>query len=127
MSWIRRQQDIASLFAVWALLLQILLGPIGMATHAFGATSLGGIICTSRGLVSGPGASIPKPGGKHDDCFGCAHACRTACGMTPATASSASDAKLGNLQAACLAFMGRRDGVMNVETQSEVCSRAPPS
>ena len=38
MTWLRRQQDIASLFAVWALLFQVLLGPFAMAGHAFGAT-----------------------------------------------------------------------------------------
>ncbi len=48
MSWLRRQQDIASLFAVWALLFQVLLGPFAMAGHAFGATSVSGFMCTTR-------------------------------------------------------------------------------
>ena len=124
MNWLRRQQDIASLFAVWALLFQVLLGPFAIAGHAFGATSLGGIICTTRGLVS-PGATLPKQTGYKDDCVGCSHSCRTACGMTPVGALASDVIGLGTSQAACLTD-GGGDPAISVEPQSESCSRAPP-
>lgn len=125
MSWLRRQQDIASLLAVWALLFQVLLGPFAMAGHAFGATSLGGIICTTRGLVS-PGATLPKQTRHNDDCVGCSHACRTACGMTPIAVSASYEIGLRNLQAFCQTH-GQNDPAIGVEPQSEFCSRAPPA
>src|SRR6476619_7151641 len=101
MNWLRRQQDIASLFAVWALLFQVLLGPFAMAGHAFGATSLGGIICTTRSLAS-PGATLPKQTKHNDDCgVGCIHACRTACSVTPPGASNAIGPRSSH--ASCLA------------------------
>jgi hypothetical protein len=125
MNWLRRQQDIASLFAVWALLFQVLLGPFAIAGHAFGATSLGGIICTTRGLVS-PGATLPKQTGHKDDGVGCSHSCRTACGMTPVGALASDVIGLGTSQAACLTD-GGGDPTISVEPQSESCSRAPPA
>jgi len=126
MSWLRRQQDIASLFAVWALLFQVLLGPFAVAGHAFAGTSLaGGIICTTRGLVAGPGTMLPKENRQHDDCFGCSHSCRTACGMTPIAASSAIGA-WSSTPALTNAVMWQGDCVTSKMMEFESCSRAPP-
>jgi hypothetical protein len=94
-----------------------------MAEHAFGATSLGGIICTTRGLSS-PGAALPKQTRHNDDCgVGCIHACRTACGMTPAEALASNAIELG---ASCLTDE-RTDPLIGPPPQSESCSRAPPA
>lgn len=124
MNWLRRQQDIASLFAVWALLFQVLLGPFAMAGHAFGATSLGGIICTTRGLVGGAGTTLPKQSRQHDDCVGCGHACRTVCGMTPIAVSAADEIRPGSFRAS---YLAERELAVNVEAQFEFCSRGPPT
>ena len=126
MSWLRRQQDIASLFAVWALLFQVLLGPFAMAGHAFGATSLGGIICTTRGQIDGLGTLLPKQPRHNDDCgVGCSHACRTACGMNPVAASDA--VGFESSRASCLTDWRDDDSAIRVIPQSESCSRAPPA
>jgi hypothetical protein len=125
MTWLRRQQDIASLFAVWALLFQVLLGPFAMAGHSFGATSLDGIICTTRGLAS-PAATLPKQTRHNDDCgVGCIHACRTACGMTPAGALASNAIGPGSSHTSCLPE-GRGKPAISAQSQSEFCSRAPP-
>jgi hypothetical protein len=127
MGWLRRQQDIASLFAVWALLLQALLGPIGLATHAAAATSLAGaIICTTRGPVSGLGTSIPKPNRQQNDCAPCSHACRTACSFS-SFATAADDETPLPFQTRS-ADTGRYggDNIVSMDTPSEFCSRAPP-
>ena len=124
MSWLRRQQDIASLFAVWALLFQVLLGPFAMAGHAFGATSLGGFICTTRGLVT-PGT--PSKQTRHNDCPGCSHTCRIACGASPAMA--AAPAVTSPLPTLALVGDVRPDGVENLansDWRSDFQSRAPP-
>jgi len=126
MSSLRRQQDIASLFAVWALLFQVLLGPFAMAGHAFGATSLGGIICTTRGLVAGPGTTLPKQNRQHDDGFGCSHSCKTACGMTPIATPSAIGA-WSSTPALTNAVMWQGDYVTSRMMEIESCSRAPPN
>jgi hypothetical protein len=127
MGWLRRQQDIASLFAVWALLLQALLGPIGMATHAAAATSLaGGIICTTRGPVSGLGTSIPKPNRQQNDCPGCSHACRTACSFSSFAIASGSATPLPFQAYGAVAGRHGGDYFVSADSQSEFCSRAPP-
>jgi len=126
MSWLRRQQDIASLFAVWALLFQVLLGPFAMAGHAFGATSLGGAMCTTRGLVADPGATLPKQT-RHNDCPGCSHACRTACGASPAMAAAPAVTTL--LPTLSLVRIIRTRGAENLigaDWRSDFQSRAPP-
>jgi hypothetical protein len=127
MSWLRRQQDIASLFAVWALLFQVLLGPFAMAGHAFGATSLGGgIICTTRGLIAGPGTTLPKQT-RHNDCPGCSHSCRIACGASPAMA--AAPAITTPPPTLALVRDVRLYGVENLASadwRSDFQSRAPP-
>jgi len=126
MTWLRRQQDIASLFAVWALLFQVLLSPFAMAGHAFGATSLGSIICTTR-VPSSPGATLPKQARHNEDCgVGCIHACRTACGMTPMGALVSAAIGAGSSHASRLADR-RGTAPISAQSQSEFCSRAPPS
>jgi hypothetical protein len=127
MSWLRRQQDIASLFAVWALLFQVLLGPFAMAGHAYGATSLaGGIICTTRGLVAGPGTTLPKQTRHNGDCPGCSHACRIACGASPIAALAAVNEL--PLPPLALGPADKAPGTFPVgsDRQADFQSRAPP-
>src|SRR5262245_3369633 len=126
MRWLRRQQDIASLFAVWALLFQVLLGPLAMAGHGLSTSSLGGIICTTRGLVGAPG-TLPKQTHRNGDCPGCTHACRIACSAgTGLALTPSAEAQLPTPPSFASHFE-LADGAADTDPYSDFQSRAPPT
>ncbi len=126
MRWLRRQQDIASLFAVWALLLQVLLGPVSMVGHGLGTSSLGGIMCTTRGLAASPGTP-PKQNHRNGDCPGCTHACRIACSAGPGLALTPSaEAPLEAPTSIAVVGVEPADRLGSADPYSDFRSRAPP-
>ena len=75
---LRRHQDVISLVASWALLLQALIGPILPSLHM--TAEEGVVMCTEKGTVAEKPTPAPK---QHEpNCQCCTLACRLGCGSS---------------------------------------------
>lgn len=77
---LRRHQDVVSLVAAWALLLQALIGPILPSLHM--TADQGVVMCTAKGAVAVKEAPAPKQ--HKPNCQCCTFACRLSCASTSA-------------------------------------------
>jgi hypothetical protein len=77
---LRRHQDVISLVAAWALLLQALVGPILPSLHR--TAEQGVVMCTAKGAVAAKEAPAPKQ--HKPNCQCCTFACRLSCASTSA-------------------------------------------
>jgi hypothetical protein len=72
---LRRHQDVISLVASWALLLQALIGPVLPSLYT--TADEGVVMCTTKG-VAAEDAPLPKPHKPNCEC--CTLICRAGCG-----------------------------------------------
>jgi hypothetical protein len=77
---LRRHQDVISLVAAWALLLQALIGPILPSLHM--TAEQGVVMCTAKGAIATKEAPAPKQ--HKPNCQCCTLACRVGCGSASA-------------------------------------------
>jgi hypothetical protein len=77
---LRRHQDVISLVASWALLLQALIGPLLPSLHM--SADQGVVMCTAKGAIAAKETPAPKQ--HKPNCQCCTFACRLSCGSASA-------------------------------------------